>query len=274
MENELARYAAYNGGEEIVLTADDVRAQFCESATDKELALFAAQAKMFGANPWAREIYLVKYNNAPASNILSYHMFNQIATDQEDYDGIESGVIVFNQNTGKVSNNEGSAFFSQVGQVLVGGWAKVYKKGVSRPFTVTVNLSDFDKGTANWKSMKAFMIEKVAKAQAWRLAYPKLFKNVYDASEIESNKGRISAEQTPAVPDEVIIEDDETGASMDAKQALWNACKDYADDHGTDAKAVSDGIKKRPDYEESDEYFYVVADELSSAVRSETDDGE
>lgn len=54
-------------------------------------------------------------------------------------------------------------------------------------------------------------------------------------------------------------------ASMDAKQALWNACKAYADAHGTEAKAVSEGIKKRPDYEESDEYFYAVADELNQA---------
>lgn len=264
MSNELVRYVATNGGEEIVLTSDDVRAQFCENATDKELAVFAAQAKMFGANPWAKEIYLVKYNNSPASTILSYHMFNQIATSQEDYDGIESGVIVFDQNSGQIIYNDGSAYFPQIGQELVGGWAKVFKKGINHPFSVTVNLKDFDKGTATWKNMKSFMIEKVAKGQAWRLAYPHLFSNVYEASEIVKGN-KVTIGEVPNTDGEVcIIEDVRETASDDAKRTLWDACKRFAEAHGVDPKNISDGVKKRTDFEDTDDFFYSVAEELNS----------
>lgn len=291
MANELARYKTLDG-EELALTADDIRDQFCPKATDKELAVFAGQAKMFQANPWANEIYLVKYKDSPASTILSYHVFNRIATSQKDYDGIESGVIVFNQKTGQVMHNDGSAYFPAIGQTLVGGWAKVYRKGISHPFTSTVNLQDFDKGTANWKSMKAFMIEKVAKAQAWRLAYPSLFANVYDASEVEKYPKK-SGEWTIADPSKAnrvetvgdngelvgvycepntgeLIEEYETVEVIEenplqaAKQELWTACKVYTAATGKDPKEIADMIKAREDYEETEEFLSRVADELIS----------
>lgn len=279
MSNELAIYKSQDG-EDITLTADNVREYLCKDATDKELAVFAAQAKMFQANPWAHEIYLVKYGGKPASTILSYHTFNRIASAQKDYNGIESGVIVFNQKTGKIEYNDGAAVFPQIGQVLIGGWAKVYRKGIEHPFSVSINLTDFDKGTANWKSMKAFMIEKVAKGQAWRLAYPSMFHNVYLDSEIEKPTKKAIIEEVPntdgeivAVTDdgevldvETVIEAEPVGASMDAKQALWTACKRFAELNGTDANAISEGVKKRPDYEDSDEFFYAVASELNSGV--------
>ncbi len=276
MSSELAKYQS-NDGEEILLTKETVREYFCKDATDQELAVFAGQAKMFKANPWAREIYLVKFNGKPASTILSYHVFNRIATSQKDYNGIESGVIVYNAKTGRVERNTGSAYFSQIGQQLIGGWARTWRKGIDHPFEVTVNLSDFNKGTANWKSMPAFMIEKVAKGQSWRLAYPSVFSNVYiEEAEIASEP--VSAWR-PSSPDDVtvspaeveadIVVDDGTdaaGASMDAKQALWTACKAYAEAFNADATAISDGIKRRPDYEDSDEYYRAIAEELDAAV--------
>lgn len=289
MSNELAIYKSQDG-EDITLTADNVREYLCKDATDKELAVFAAQAKMFQANPWAHEIYLVKYGGKPASTILSYHTFNRIASAQKDYNGIESGVIVFNQKTNKIEHNDGAAFFPQIGQVLIGGWAKVYRKGIEHPFSVSINLADFDKGTANWKSMKAFMIEKVAKGQAWRLAYPSMFHNVYLDSEIEKpTKKETIVEVEPnageVIEAEIVLEADEinsngtfdentgtqsTGASMGAKQALWTACKRWAEYTGGDAKRTSDGIMKRPDYEDTDEYLYSVAAELNGEIDAQT----
>lgn len=275
MSGELARYSAIDGTE-VVLSADTVRRQFCQKATDQELAIFAAKAKMFNANPWANEIYLVKYNNSPANTIISYHVFNRVASSQEDYNGIESGVIVYNDMSGAVERNAGSAFFTQIGQQLIGGWARVWRKGIDHPFEVTVNLSEYNKGTATWKSMPGTMIEKVAKAQAWRMAYPSLFANVYDASEIDKtddqpnggkdNRNDQAKEQQVEIIDAEPVTADQALDMLDAKQALWNACKSYAERHGADAKAISEGVKKRPDYIEAPDYFYAVADELNEAV--------
>lgn len=280
MPNEIVKYSSMDG-EEITLTVADVRQKICPKASDKDIMLFMAQAKMFNANPWANEIYLTGYDckdGFRASVIMSYHVFNRVASSQKDYDGIESGVIVFNQKTGKVEYNEGSAFFKQLGQVLVGGWAKVWRKGVGHPFSVTVNLEDFNKGTATWKSMASFMIEKVAKGQAWRLAYPSLFENVYidgaeiarthtlDVTEVPNTDGEIEA-----IVDGETIEPETPRVSMDAKQALWNACKAYADAVSADPKVISDGIKLRPDYEESNDYFYAIASELEQGAIEATE---
>ena len=264
MSNELAAYQTADG-EDITLTAENVREYFCPDATDKELAVFASQAKMFQANPWANEIYLVKYNEKPASTILSYHTFNRIASAQKDYNGIESGVIVHNTKTGKVEYNDGAAVFEQIGQQLIGGWAKVYRKGIEHPFSVSINLKDFDKGTANWKSMKAFMIEKVAKGQAWRLAYPSMFHNVYTDAEIVTNNAQTPqnrSQDAEVLEVEPVVE----GASIEAKQALWNACKRYAELVGKDAKAISDGVMKRPDYADTDEFMLTVAAEFINEI--------
>lgn len=273
MPNEIVKYSSMDG-EEITLTIDDVRKRICPKASDKDIMLFMAQAKMFNANPWANEIYLTGYDckdGFRASVIMSYHVFNRVASSQKDYDGIESGVIVFNQKTGKVEHNEGSAFFKQLGQVLVGGWAKVWRKGVGHPFSVTVNLEDFNKGTATWKNMASFMIEKVAKGQAWRLAYPSLFENVYiEEAEIKREQ-RVNDSDGSIIIDGEIIEPETPSVSMDAKQALWNACKAYADAVSADPKAISDGIKLRPDYEESDDYFYAVASELEQGAIEATE---
>lgn len=51
----------------------------------------------------------------------------------------------------------------------------------------------------------------------------------------------------------------------DAKQALWRACKGYAERHGADAKAISEGCLKRPDFEPTAEWYARVASELEAS---------
>ena len=50
-----------------------------------------------------------------------------------------------------------------------------------------------------------------------------------------------------------------------AKQALWGSCKAYAERHGTDARAVSDGCLKRPDFDGTAEWYMQVAAELDAS---------
>lgn len=50
-----------------------------------------------------------------------------------------------------------------------------------------------------------------------------------------------------------------------AKQALWASCKAYAERHGADARAVSDGCLKRPDFDGSAEWYMQVAAELDAS---------
>lgn len=50
-----------------------------------------------------------------------------------------------------------------------------------------------------------------------------------------------------------------------AKQALWAACKGYAERHGREPKDVSDGCLKRADFDGSEAWYLSVADELDAS---------
>lgn len=51
-----------------------------------------------------------------------------------------------------------------------------------------------------------------------------------------------------------------------AKTRVWEACRKYAEKVGSTATAISDGVRKRPDYAESAEFFIRVAEELESEL--------
>lgn len=52
---------------------------------------------------------------------------------------------------------------------------------------------------------------------------------------------------------------------QDAKAHLWAACKAYAEGHDSTPEKIAEGVKKRPDYEETAEFYERVIDELESA---------
>ena len=84
--------------------------------------------------------------------------------------------------------------------IIVGGWAKVYRKDWQYPTYTTV---DFDEvkgkkkdGTlnSNWAGKGATMVEKVAKVRALRESFIDEFGQMYDESEIDLIKKGSEAE--------------------------------------------------------------------------------
>ena len=55
------------------------------------------------------------------------------------------------------------------------------------------------------------------------------------------------------------------GALKDAQQRLWDAVKAYAEKTGGDAKKLAEGCKLRADYEETAEWYNLVAAEFETA---------
>ena len=49
-----------------------------------------------------------------------------------------------------------------------------------------------------------------------------------------------------------------------AKERLWTACKAYAAKHGMTPEQVIEGVKKRPEYAETVDFFTMAAQELES----------
>lgn len=182
MSNEIIEFKD-DAGMPVKFTSQDIRERLCPNATDSELALCVELCNRQHLNPFTKEVYLVKYGNAPASIITSYQVFNRRANRQESYGGIKSGVVVMRE--GQIVKKRGSAVYKQVGEQLLGGWAEVQFKDGKEPAYVELALTDYSTGKSNWAKMPGVMIDKCAKAAAWRLAYPGEFRGMYVSEEMD-----------------------------------------------------------------------------------------
>lgn len=170
-------------GANITVTADDVRNLICPDADQKEVSLFLQLCKSQRLNPFVKDAYLVKYGSNPAQMITNYQVFNRRACRNENYAGIENGVVVL--RNGEIVHKDGSAVYKAAGETLLGGWAKVYFKDNRKPAYAEVALDDYSTGKSNWQKMPGVMIEKCAKAAAWRLAFPDDFQGMYVSEEMQ-----------------------------------------------------------------------------------------
>lgn len=170
-------------GANITVTADDVRNLICQNADQKEVSLFLQLCKSQRLNPFVKDAYLVKYGSNPAQMITNYQVFNRRACRNDNYAGIENGVVVL--RNGEIVHKDGSAVYKAAGETLLGGWAKVYFKDNRKPAYAEVALDDYSTGKSNWAKMPGVMIEKCAKAAAWRLAFPDDFQGMYVSEEMQ-----------------------------------------------------------------------------------------
>lgn len=179
--NEIVKFTD-DSGLAVQVTPEDIRKYVCEAATEKEVGLFLQLCQSQRLNPFVKDAYLVKYGSAPASMITSYQVFNRRACKDANYDGIRSGVVVL--TNGALERRRGSAVYRQLGDELLGGWAEVRFKDGREPAYAELALADYNTGKSNWAKMPGVMIEKCAKAAAWRLAFPDTFQGMYTAEEM------------------------------------------------------------------------------------------
>lgn len=194
MSTELAVTYTANDGTEVALDADTVRRFILTgsgNATDADVAGFLALCRARGLNPLARDAYLVKYGDGPASTIVSKDFYVRAATQQPTYKGMRAGVLVINRE-GELVEREGALVGGQT-EKLVGGWAEVHDSRWTVPVRAVVGIDEYNSGKSLWRSKPATMIRKVALVQALREAYPAQFAGLYDAAEM----GRAEIEIEP-----------------------------------------------------------------------------
>jgi phage recombination protein Bet len=172
------------------LSIETVRRYFCAKANDAEIMHFMAVCKYNKLNPWIREAYLIKYQDGePAQIVIGRDTHARRAEEHPQYAGDEGGIIVKLEN-GTIEYREGEFFLAP--EILVGGWAQVYRKDREKPIVHRVKLSDWDTGRAFWKKSPAHMIAKVARAQARHEAFPTEY------------RGLISEDEMQPIPQDVI----------------------------------------------------------------------
>lgn len=235
--------------------------------TQGEISLFIETCKYQKLNPFVGEAYLVKYDGSkPASRVVSLSAFARIADEQKDFDGIEDGIIVKDAK-GNYIDREGCIRYQD--EVLVGGWANVYRTTRSKPFKARVLFSEYNKGQAMWKVMPAVMINKVAKVTAYRKAYPAAMNGCYIAEELGMSETQINEAPKPAAPavsdkafdvqfDEKVdfedIKQDSEYAKQDFEPDVADEPQGFAEeeepDFGIELETLQTGEKKRIPYTE------------------------
>jgi len=180
--------------------------------SDQEALMFLKLCEGQKLNPFIKEAYLIKYgNNTPATMVVSKDVFMKRAAKHQDFNGLESGVIVSKQ--GEIEYKQGAFYNSQTEQI-VGAWAKVHRKSWALPIIAEVNFDeyvgkkkDFKTGeevvNGQWASKPATMITKVAETQALRKAFVEDLQGMYDESEMNVT---IEQQDLITIPEQRVIE--------------------------------------------------------------------
>jgi len=168
------------------LTTADITTYLCPKATEQEAYMFLQLCKARGLNPFLKEAYLIKYGDSPATMVVGKEHFTKTAEKNPQFDGFEAGIILRTE-AGSIERREGT--FMMPDEILLGGWAKVWRKDRKMPFVSDVNLKDFlrktQSGRSPWDTMPAVMIRKVPLVQSLREAFPNDLSGCYDRSEMD-----------------------------------------------------------------------------------------
>lgn len=139
------------------------------------------------------EISIVSFAGKPTV-MINKQGYLAYASRQPDYDGYESGVDE-----------------DESGEMVA--WCKVYSRTRSRPTSVRIYRSEFDKHQSIWNEKPRYMLEKTAISLALRAAYPVL-NGTYSDDEIDAQAVRIEPQEN-----DIIV----TPAKVETKPAFSGA---------------------------------------------------
>jgi phage recombination protein Bet len=169
-------------GNEVNLSFTTVRKYLVRGdaeVTDAEVVLFINICRFNQLNPFLNEAYLIKFKGSAAQMVVSKEAFMKRAEACREYEGMKAGLII--KRGDDMLEVEGT--FTLPNDVLLGGWAEVYRKDRKYPIVAKVSLSEYDKKQSSWNAKKATMIRKVAIVQAMREAFPAQTGAMYTAEE-------------------------------------------------------------------------------------------
>lgn len=169
-------------GEAVKLSGNTVKQYLVRgngTVSDQELVMFMNLCKFQKLNPFLNEAYLIKFGTSPAQIITSKEAFMKRAENHPKYEGFEAGIIV--ERNGELIDIEGAVMLTA--DILIGGWAKVFRGDRQRPVTTRISLKEFSKNQATWKDMPLNMIRKSAIVNAQREAFPEALGAMYTEDE-------------------------------------------------------------------------------------------
>lgn len=187
-----SKVVEYKCGEEMVKISPNIIRKYLVNGngnvTDQEVAMFLNLCRYQHLNPFLREAYLIKFGGQPATIVTGKEAITKRAMRNPTFAGQQAGVVVQIVETGELEYRTGSMVLD--GEVLVGGWAKVFVKGYEVPIEAVVSFQEYvgtkSDGSINgqWSKKPATMIRKVALVQALREAFPEDLGGLYASEEM------------------------------------------------------------------------------------------
>lgn len=208
-KQELAVIYEING-EQIKLTPSIVQQYIVGDSgtiTLPEFKFFTELCKVRKLNPFLKEAYCIKFGNNPAQIVVGKDAVLKRAILHSEYDGMESGIIVQNNESEEIIERAGT-FYLKSKETLVGGWAMVYRKNWKYPTYCSVSFDEVAQRkkdgsfNSNWATKGATMVEKVAKVRALRETFIEELSGMYEAEEM----GVTLDKTEPVTPEPEIIQ--------------------------------------------------------------------
>lgn len=167
------------------------------SITEPEMAKTIMTCAARKLNPLSGDVHILPFNDKKTGltklNICpSIDFYQSRAMEHPKYRGIQDGIVVI--ANGVLAKKIGCAVYEELGERLIGGWAAVYVEGFEKPVCTEVSLKEYSTHKSLWNSKPATMINKVAKAQALRKAFPAMFQGLYEQSELGVDDQQIEHE--------------------------------------------------------------------------------
>ncbi len=196
-------FVPFGSKESIKLSASIIQKMVCvptksgKVCTEIEAIKFMMLCKARALNPFEGDAYLIGYDsqNGPSFSLITAHQaFLKRAEVHPEYDGMQSGVIIRDEN-GSVIDREGDFFFE--GDTILGAWATVHFKNRKHPMKKRIRLASFVKSYGRWKEDAAGMIVKCCEADALRSSFPTMLGGLY----VEGEAPLHFVNESPKAPD-------------------------------------------------------------------------
>jgi phage recombination protein Bet len=131
-----------------------VKNTVAKNSTDAELQMFMHLASRYNLDPFAKEIWFIKYKNGDSPSIFtSRDGYLKIAHASGVFDGMESFTI---------DDDKGNP---------IKAICKVFRKDMSRPFHAEIKVSEYRQNSPTWSKYPSAMAIKVAEVFALKRAF-------------------------------------------------------------------------------------------------------
>lgn len=163
-----------------------IRNMFARGCSNDEFSVLIELANRYQLDPFAKQIWAVKYSDRPAQIFAGRDGYLAIAHRSGQFNGMQSSID---------KDADGN---------ILSATCRVWRKDMEHSFERTVYVDEYNTKKGVWAEKPATMIVKVAEAQALRLAFN--ISGLYDSSEFDTDAPvRIEPQPTDIKVDPVVV---------------------------------------------------------------------